>query len=204
LAAPIAPKLAVWPAHIGFAEAAVFITGIGFTIKFSVCVLLHGPVIPVIVYCVFEIGLTVTVLPIKKPGFQLCVVAPLAVNVAICPIQIAVGLAEAVMVGVGFTVIVIVFEFVHVPLSPKAVKVVVAEGVVTATPPGKLPGCQVKLVAPEANSATEMPLQTELELAETPIIGKALTVIAIELLEVQTPVKPITLNVVFVTGETTT
>jgi hypothetical protein len=53
---------------------------------------------------VLEAGETVTALPVKAPGFQVYVVAPLPVKVAEAPEQIAVDDAEAVTVGVTLTV----------------------------------------------------------------------------------------------------
>lgn len=48
-------------------------------------------------------GLTVTEAPVKLPGFQVYVEAPLAVNVLTKPGQIAIGLANAVTDGILFT-----------------------------------------------------------------------------------------------------
>jgi hypothetical protein len=56
-------------------------------------------------YVVLTEGETTIELPVKFPGFQVYVVAPVAVNVIGCVPQIAVLLAAALTVGVGLTVI---------------------------------------------------------------------------------------------------
>jgi hypothetical protein len=56
------------------------------------------------VYVVVVVGETVTVVPLRLPGFHTYVVAPLPVSVVDEPLQIVVVLAVAVTVGVPTTV----------------------------------------------------------------------------------------------------
>ena len=59
------------------------------------------------------LGVTVMELPVKLPGTQAYVVAPLAVMVLLAPTQIVEAVALEVMIGSGFTVTVIVAVFVQ-------------------------------------------------------------------------------------------
>jgi len=52
---------------------------------------------------VVDDGETVTLEPVKLPGFHVKLPAPVALNVEVFPAQIAVGLATGTTVGVGFT-----------------------------------------------------------------------------------------------------
>lgn len=61
------------------------------------------------------------VAPVKAPGFQVYVNAPLAVKVVLLPEQIEVGLALAVTVGFGLTINVMVRVLVQAPLAPVTV-----------------------------------------------------------------------------------
>jgi len=61
------------------------------------------------------------VAPVKAPGFQVYVTAPLAVKVVLFPEHIAVGEALAVTVGFGLTIKVIVRVLVQAPLAPVTV-----------------------------------------------------------------------------------
>jgi hypothetical protein len=65
------------------------------------------------VYVVFTIGVTITVEPVKAPGFQVYVTAPETVRVDEDPLQIAVGDATGVTVIPGVTLIKRVFVAVH-------------------------------------------------------------------------------------------
>ena len=58
------------------------------------------------------------VVDVKEPGFHVKLVAPFAVKVAFCPLQIAVEDEVAVTVGFELTVIAMVFVSEHEPLFP--------------------------------------------------------------------------------------
>jgi hypothetical protein len=64
------------------------------------------------------VGDTATVAPDKAPGFQVYEVAPDPVKVAEAPLQMAVGDAEAVIVGEGFTSNVTKAMLVQAPVAP--------------------------------------------------------------------------------------
>ena len=88
-----------------------------------------APVVPVTVYVVVALGVTV-MLAVLPPVFQLYVVPvifELAVNTEVAPLHIAAGLADAVTDGNGFTVTLTV----AVPEHP-AVLVPVTEYVIVA------------------------------------------------------------------------
>ena len=57
--------------------------------------------VPVTVYVVVALGVTVLLAPVPNPPDQLYVLAPLAVNSELAPEHIAVGLAVAVILGNG-------------------------------------------------------------------------------------------------------
>jgi len=86
--------------------------------------------VPVTVYVVVALGVTVLLVPVPNPPDQLYVFAPLAVNSELAPLHTADGLAAAVTVGNGFTVTLTVAVPVHpAELVPVTVYVVVALGV---------------------------------------------------------------------------
>jgi hypothetical protein len=65
--------------------------------------------VPVTVYVVVTVGVSATVEPVTLPGFQVYVLAPLAVNVALVPEQtVAVVAGETVNVGGEITLMAIV------------------------------------------------------------------------------------------------
>jgi hypothetical protein len=86
------------------------ITGKGFTVNVAVAVDEHPFVVPVTMYEVVIAGETVMAF-VFPPEFQLYVVPPLAVSVALCPAQI-VG-EFTVTTGFGLTVIVPAEEATH-------------------------------------------------------------------------------------------
>jgi hypothetical protein len=92
--------------------------------------------VPVTLYVVLLVGVTVLELPLPKLCDQLYVLAPLAVNTEVAPLHIAVGLADAVTDGNGFTVTLTVAVPVHpAVLVPVTVYVVVALGVTVLLAP---------------------------------------------------------------------
>lgn len=97
-------------------------TGTGSTRMVTVDVDKHPEApVPVKVYVVLTDGATVTELPLRLPGIQLYVIAPLPVSVALLPAQIVPGVTEDVTVGVVPTVTVIVSVEVHPPVVPLTV-----------------------------------------------------------------------------------
>jgi hypothetical protein len=109
------------PRQIGFGLAETAIVGSGFTTSATVRVLAQPAWLPVTVYVVFEEGETVTLAPVSDPGCQVYVLAPVALSVADCPAQMAVGEALAFTVGNGTTDTVMLAMLVQVPLLPVTV-----------------------------------------------------------------------------------
>jgi hypothetical protein len=92
---------------------------------------------------VVTVGETVTLTPVRDPGFQVKEIAPEPVSVAEFPAQIAVGELEAVTVGFGFTVNETVRVLVQLPLAPVTVYTVVDAGDTVTLVPDNPPGFQV-------------------------------------------------------------
>ena len=70
-------------------------------------------VVPVTVYVVVVAGVTVTVVPLNPPGFQVYVLAPVPVILVDDPAQIVAFVTVVPTVGNGFTVIILVAVFVQ-------------------------------------------------------------------------------------------
>jgi hypothetical protein len=103
-----------FPAQILLFAAALDTFGAGLTVIVRVDVLVQPfAAVPVTVYVVVVVGDTVTDEPVKLPGIQLYVDAPLAVNVVELPAQIVVLDAVVVTVGNALTVMVRVAVFVQ-------------------------------------------------------------------------------------------
>ena len=68
--APLAVKVVWPPEHITVGLALAVTVGFGFTVRASVRVLVQLLVVPVTVYTVFDAGDTVTLAPVRLPGFQ--------------------------------------------------------------------------------------------------------------------------------------
>jgi hypothetical protein len=118
--------------------------GFVFTNNDTVDVFEHEPVKPVTVYIVVAAGLTLTVDPVRAPGFHVYDVAPPPVKVADEPAQIAVGLDTAVTVGFGFTIkLTVVLAVQPTVVVPATVYTVVAVGVTTTDVPEMAPGLHV-------------------------------------------------------------
>ena len=90
-----------------------------------------------------DAGDTVTLEPLKLPGFQVKLPAPVALKVLVLPAQIVAGLAAGTTVGVGFTNKVTNACEVHVPAVPVTVYVVELFGLTVTVDPLKLPGFHV-------------------------------------------------------------
>ena len=97
------------------------IAGPLFTVTETTALLVQVPDEPTTVYVVVRVGETVTLVPTRLPGFQVYVEAPDPVRVNELPEHIEVVELDALTVGIGTTVSVLVAEFVHVPLLPTSV-----------------------------------------------------------------------------------
>ena len=91
---PVAVKMVLLPLHIGAGVGAVIVGG-GFTVTATVVVLTQPlPSVPIMVYVELIVGLAVTDEPVValKPvdGVQVYVIPPVAVKVALLPLQIGV------------------------------------------------------------------------------------------------------------------
>jgi len=133
------------------------------------------------------VGDTVLELPLPKVCDQLYVFAPLTVNTVLAPLHIVAGLAVAVTVGNGFTVILTV----AVPVHPSAVVpvteyVVVEFGVTVLLPPVPNPPDQLYVFAPLAVITEVCPLHIAAGLAVALTVGNGFTVT----LTVAVPVHP--------------
>ena len=85
-------------------------TGSGFTVTVVCAVEVQPFKFPVTVYVVVEEGFAVTLAPVDElnveDGLQEYVLAPLAVSVVDCPLQIVID-GETITTGSGFTVTVV-------------------------------------------------------------------------------------------------
>lgn len=101
--------------------------------------------------------------------------APFAVNVELFPLHNKVGVPEAVIVGVGVTVILTIAVDVQTPFEPVTVYVVLFNGVTTTLDPINALGFQVYDVAPVADKVVELPEQIVLAEAVALMVGKGTT-----------------------------
>jgi hypothetical protein len=129
--APLAVNTELAPLHIAAGLDDAVTDGNGFTVTLTVAVPVHPAVlVPVTVYVVVALGVTVLLAPLPNPPDQLYVFAPLAVNTDVAPLHIAAGLTVALTDGNGFTVTLTVAVPVHpAVLVPVTEYVVVALGV---------------------------------------------------------------------------
>jgi hypothetical protein len=111
-------RVELLPAHIIEGLEEEVNVGPLLTVIETTALLVQLPDAPTTVYVVVMVGVTVTFAPDKLPGFQVYVVAPDAVSVKEVPEQTEVVELEALTVGIGTTVTVVVAELVQVPLLP--------------------------------------------------------------------------------------
>ena len=112
--APLPVNVAELPAQTLDEDALALTVGLELITRLMVLVPTHpDALVPVAVYTVELAGLTVTDVPLKFPGFQVKLVAPAAVKVAVFPMQRVEGLLVNVKVGKVFTVNVTVLVLVH-------------------------------------------------------------------------------------------
>ena len=99
-------------------------TGNGFTVTVTCAVEVHPLILPVTVYVVVDVGVAVTEEPLDElkvdEGVQLYVLAPPAVSVKFCPVQIA-AFGVTVTTGKVFTVTVTCAVEVQPLMSPVTV-----------------------------------------------------------------------------------
>jgi hypothetical protein len=203
-AAPLAVKVAVLPLQIDVGELLAIIVGVGFTITLTVRVDEQTPFAPVTVNTVDTLGLTIVVAEVIFPGFQVNEDAPAAVNVVLAPLQIFVGDADAITVGVGVTRrLVVTLAVQPAALVPVTVKIVELIGDTVTEAPLKFPGFHVKLMAPEAFNVAVEPLQIAVGLAFAVIVGVIFTITVTAEVEVQAPFIVVAVNVVVTEGVTT-
>jgi hypothetical protein len=185
--APLAVNTELAPLHIADGLADAVTVGNGFTVTLNVAVPIHpSALVPVTVYVVVALGVTVLLAPVPNPPDQIYVFAPLAVNTELAPLHIAAGLADADIVGNGFTVTVTVAVPVHpAVLVPVTVYVVVALGV-TVMLAAMSPVLQLYVFAPLAVSSELSPLHIAAGLADAVTVGNGFTVT----LTVAVPVHP--------------
>lgn len=145
MVAPLAVSVALLPTQTEVLEAVVVTVGVGFTVTVNTEVLVQPfAAVPVTVYVVVVVGDTVTDAPVKLPGIQLYVEAPVALSVVELPTQMLLLAAVLDTFGAGLTVIVrvevLVQPFAAVPVT---VYVVVVVGETVTDEPVKLPGIQL-------------------------------------------------------------
>ena len=171
--APLAVNTELSPLHIADGLAVAATDGNGFTVTLTVAVPVHPAVlVPVTVYVVVELGVTVLLAPLPNPPDQLYVFAPFAVNTDVAPLHIAAGLAVAATDGNGFTVTLTVAVPVHpAVLVPVTVYVVVPVGdTVLELPLPKL-WDQLYVFAPLAVNTEVAPLHIAAGLADAVTVG---------------------------------
>ena len=109
------------PKHIDALAGVNKIVGIGLTVKVTAAAEVHPEtLVPVTVQPVVTVGDT-EIDPVVAPVFHEYVEAPLAVKTALAHGHIAVGLATAVIVGLGFTKTDTVVEPLHPAVEPVTV-----------------------------------------------------------------------------------
>jgi hypothetical protein len=132
------------PAQIAVGEVTAVIVGLVLTTTANVLVFEHPAAFtPVTVYVVVTVGFTTTLDAIVPPGFHVYDVAPVAERVTDPTIQIAVGDAVALIVGLAFTTKATVRVAVQPkPFAPVIVYVVDVAGDTITVVPVKAPGFQ--------------------------------------------------------------
>lgn len=190
--APLPVNVAELPEQTAVDVVAIFTVGLGFTINEIVRVFVQIPLVPLTVYVVVVVGVTIILFPVIEAGNQVYVVAPLAVRVAEFPKQTAVGVLMMLMVGLGLTIKFTVRVELHNPLNPVTVYVVVLVGLTVTVPPVNDPGIHVNEVAPLALKVELDPEQIFVGEALAVTVGLLFTVIEIVFVEVQPELSPVT------------
>lgn len=159
------------------------IVGNVFTVMVRVDVFVHPfEPVPVTVYVVVVVGDTVTVAPVKLPGFHTYVEAPVAVMEVLAPTQIVALVVVVVTVGSALTVITTVELLLPLPLVAVCVTVYVpavfhttpVTFCVVAVPGVPLGNVQLQEVGPPVDASvkfTGVPAQTVVALAVNTDVG---------------------------------
>lgn len=183
---PEAVMVSATPLHVAFLPVKV-ITGYALTVTTTVCAALLHPLAdkPVTVYVVVFAGFAVTTESVVELKFVLgvhtYVAVPLHVNTEESPRHIDVGLANAVITGVGFTITTTVSVALQ-PLATEPVSVyvcVVVGFAITDVPVVALKpvaGAHVYVVAPLPDRVVVSPAHITVLVAETITVGLEFTV----------------------------
>jgi uncharacterized protein with GYD domain len=176
--APFAVSVVEDPVQIDDVPAVAVTVGVPTTVTVTVLVLVQPfDAVPTTVYVVVLVGETVTVVPVRLPGFHTYVAPPLPVSVVLLPVQMVPLAADDVMVGVVFTVMVRVDVFVQ-PFAfvPVTVYVVVVAGETVTVVPLRLPGFHTYVTPPVAVIEVLDPEQMVAFVVVVLIVGRLLTV----------------------------
>jgi hypothetical protein len=148
-----------------------------------------------------EVGDTFMVPPVKLPGIHVYVHAPVNIQVTLPPLQIVVLDGLAAIVGVGVTLIVMVFVELQLPLNPVTVYEPVPVGLTVITGVVCAPGDQENVEAPLAVNVTVCPAQIFVEEAVMLMVGVVVTLMVKVLGELtQLPLLPVTVYTVVEDG----
>jgi hypothetical protein len=110
----LALSVVLAPEQIDAGEALGLSVGVGVTVTVLTSVFVQTPLLPVTVYVIVELGLTVMMLPVSPDGVHVYELAPLAVNVVLLPEQMVV-LPAIATVGLVVTVTVTVLTTGQLP-----------------------------------------------------------------------------------------
>lgn len=177
------------PGQIVGESGATLKVGVGFTVTATVCGVPAQPaLVAFTVYVMDAEGFAVTGEPVlalnAELGVQVYVAAPDAVKVVVLPLHIVGDEADAVIVGVGFTVIEMVFCAAAHPAAEVPFTVYVTElpGVAITGEPvlalNEALGVHVYVNAPLAVRLVELPEHIVGEPEDTVIVGVVFTVTA--------------------------
>ena len=159
-----------------FDKAPTVKVGFAFTVKETVDVFEQEPLLLITVYIVVVAGETTVEEPVAEPGIHVYVVAPEAVNVELLPLQITLGDAEAVTLGIALTVNITVFVLEQEPVLPVTVYMVVVAGETTVVEPVAEPGIQVYVAVPNPVKVAEAPAHIAVGLDTAVTVGFGVTV----------------------------
>lgn len=191
------------PLHIVAGVPVTVNVGNGLTVTVVVLVALHDPELPLTVYTVVLVGLTVTDVAVA-PVLHVYVVAPETLSTAGLPAQTVAVFTLSVRLETTVTVEVL-FPL-HDPLVPVTVYTVVTVGLAVTTDPvvalNPVPGLQLYDVAPPAVRLAFVPEHIVVELTLT--VGVAFTVTVDDVMELHPFAVPVIVYTVVPPGEAVT